>query len=207
MNDTEIILKEYDTLRTEINEKIALHNSLITFMITTVVAILAFSITENIPWLYLLPFCIIIPISMRVAYYRSVMTKISAYLSVYIENTILALNWETRNTNINNNIKGKFYDKITISHYYEGLLLSLVCYIMYSISYISTYGFHCSLIFALGLPFLLVVWESIITKRIADFNNEKNEWIKTWTSHNAHSKRKKTLKRKSNKPCIHSTGK
>ncbi len=40
MSKKENIIKEYETLRAEMLRKIELHNSLITFMITTVVALL-----------------------------------------------------------------------------------------------------------------------------------------------------------------------
>ena len=71
------LAKEYEDLRDEIKQKIELHNSLITFMITAVIAVLAFALENNNAMLYLLPFGIIIPISMRVTYYRTGMIKMS----------------------------------------------------------------------------------------------------------------------------------
>lgn len=97
MNEQENIIREYETLREEIKQKIELHNSLITFMITTVVAILAFALESNNTLLYLLPFCVIISISMRIAYYMEAIVKLSAYIIIYIEDKIEGLNWETRN--------------------------------------------------------------------------------------------------------------
>lgn len=40
MNEQDNIVKEYEELRSEIKQKTDLHNSLVTFMITTVVAVL-----------------------------------------------------------------------------------------------------------------------------------------------------------------------
>lgn len=180
MNDQENIIREYETLREEIKHKIELHNSLITFMITTTVAVLAFALESNNVQLYLLPFCIIIPLSMRVTYYRTVMTKLSAYIIVYIEDKIEGLNWETRNTLLINRDKNYLYDTLTISHYYEGIILGFVCYFLYFFNYMkcNTINFHT--IIWLVLPFLLVVWELLITIRIVTFNNEKEKWIKKW---------------------------
>ena len=47
MHKDEYIMKEYEDIRGEIKQKIELHNSLITFMITTVVAVLAFALERN----------------------------------------------------------------------------------------------------------------------------------------------------------------
>ncbi len=46
------LIKEYDNLRNEINQKIELHNSLLTFTITTTVAILTFALSQNRTILY-----------------------------------------------------------------------------------------------------------------------------------------------------------
>ena len=112
-------------------QKIELYNSLITFMITTVVALLTFALTQNEPLLYLLPFCIIIPITMRVTYYRTMMVKLSAYIIVYLENEINGLEWEKRNPQFVNSEDNQLYNNLTISHYYEGFLLGLASYGLY----------------------------------------------------------------------------
>ena len=54
--------EEYNTLRAEVLQKIELHNKLIMFAITTTVAILAFAFSQNNAYLFLLPFCVIIPV-------------------------------------------------------------------------------------------------------------------------------------------------
>lgn len=63
MNKQEIMIKEYEELRCEIEQKIGIQNSLIMFMITAVIAVLAFAVEGNNSILYLLPFGIIIPTS------------------------------------------------------------------------------------------------------------------------------------------------
>ena len=50
------IILEYESLRNEITQKIDLVNSLMTFTLTTVVAILTFALTKKNELLYLLPF-------------------------------------------------------------------------------------------------------------------------------------------------------
>lgn len=180
MTEQEIVIKEYEDLRDEIKQKIKLHNSLITFMITTVVAVLAFALEGENSLLYLLPFAIIIPISMRIAYYKKAMVKLTAYIIIFIEGKIEGLNWETRNTQLINIDRNNLYDNFTISHYFEGIILSIVCYALYFVNFLKENTMCFQTIICLTIPFLLVIWESIITRRIITFNNQKNEWIKKW---------------------------
>lgn len=84
----ENMIKEYDILRNEINQKIELHNTLLTFTITTTVAVLALALAQKSSILYLIPFCILIPMSMRIAYYRTAMAKLSAYMIVFWKKTL-----------------------------------------------------------------------------------------------------------------------
>lgn len=51
-----LILKEYEMLRSEIEQKISLHNTLLTFIITSTVAVITIAISEGITILYLFPF-------------------------------------------------------------------------------------------------------------------------------------------------------
>jgi len=180
MTEQEIIVKEYEDLRGEIKQKIELHNSLITFMITTVVAVLAFALESKNSLLYLLPFGIIIPVSMRVTYYREAMVKLSAYIIIFIEDKIEELNWETRNTQLINLDHNNLYDNFTISHYFEGIILGIICYALYFMYFIKENSMCFQTIIYLTVPFLLVIWESVITIRIITFNKRKVEWIKKW---------------------------
>lgn len=130
MSKKEIIIKEYEQLRSEIEQKIGIQNSLITFMITAVIAVLAFAVEGNNSILYLLPFGIIIPTSMRITYYRTAMARLSAYIVVYIEKNMKGLNWETRIHKFVYNGHDTFHDNVTISQHYEGMILSVMCYLL-----------------------------------------------------------------------------
>lgn len=77
MSNIENKVKEYDMIRAEIMQKIELHNNLSTITITTCVAVLSFAFFQNHAFLYLLPFCIVIPMSLRISYYLSAMAKLS----------------------------------------------------------------------------------------------------------------------------------
>lgn len=184
--DENNILKEYEDLRNEIKQKIELHNSQIIFMITTVIAILAFALESKNELLYLLPFGIIIPISMRITYYRTVMAKLSAYIIVFIEDKIEGLNWETRNRELIKSDKSSLFDKCTISHYFEGLMLSIGCCSLYIWSLIEGKIINAQKIIFLAVLLILVAWEAVITKRIITFNNEKSDWVEKWKGYREH---------------------
>ena len=186
-------IKEYEFLRTEINQKIKLHNNLLTFTITTTVAILAIAASECRIFLNLLPFAIIIPMSMRIKYYRSAMAKLSSYMIVFIEKEVDGLNWETRNSLLINNTlnRGSKKDKnIMLLKYHECMLLSFACYIIFFFEYmndiISEIATNSEInikavAFILLSPLLLVVWEFQITKQINLMDEMRQYWIVQWS--------------------------
>lgn len=182
--DKDNLVKEYDMLRSEINQKIELHNTLLTFTITTTVAVLTFALSKNMTVLYLIPFCIIIPMSMRIAYYRSAITKLAAYMIVFLERNLDEIKWETRNAMLIENVlskENKSINNITILRYYECLIMAVICYAFYVLDYIKDKDISIILIINILWPLLLIVWEILITKRINSAAKEKQEWIKKWT--------------------------
>lgn len=176
-------IKEYDTLRNEINQKIELHNTLLTFTITTTVAVLTFALSQNMTMLYLIPFCIIIPMSMRIAYYRSAMSKLSAYMIVFLEKDLDGVKWETRNAALiekHLNKEKKDINSYTVLRYYECLILAVVCYVFYVIDYLKDKEICVIVVVNILWPLLLVLWEVLVTKSINSVNEEKQKWINRW---------------------------
>ncbi len=176
------IMKEYDTLRNEINQKIELHNTLLTFTITTTVAVLTFALSQNRTILYLVPFCILIPMSMRIAYYRSAMSKLSAYMIVFLEKNLNGVNWETRNADLveehlNNK---KNINNYVVLRYFECLILAVICYVFYIIDYVKDKEINAIVVINILWPLTFVIWEILVTKRINSVDKEKQEWIKRW---------------------------
>lgn len=64
--------------------------------------------------------------------------------------------------------------------YYEGVVISLVCYTLYFYNHFREKNLSIILILQLFIPFLLVVWILFIVKHINDINNEKQAWIIEW---------------------------
>ncbi len=184
-DNNENILIEYDCIKTEIQNKIELHNNLITFTITTVVAVLAFAFSEKNPFLFLTPFCILIPMSFRITYYRLALSKLSAYAIVFLEPFLDGCEWERRNylivkQSIGN--KRKSTKKSITMHYYDLFILGLVCYLGFLYYYIPDKTFCFFTIFNILWPVILLGYEFVLTKRMNSGDKMKEEWIKYWSA-------------------------
>ena len=133
-------LEEYKMLRDEMQNCIERDNSLTTFMVTAVATILTFAISANlqVPFLFLISFCIIIPFSARIAHYKGNVARISAYTIVFLESE-MNIKYETRN--ILAKPKKTKKSKLLISmRNYIGFWLGLISYAVYVAEYINNIG-------------------------------------------------------------------
>lgn len=173
--------EEYNTLRAEVLQKIELHNKLIMFAITTTVAILAFAFSQNNAYLFLLPFCVIIPVSLRVIYYRSAMVKISAYIAAFIEPKNKNYNWETRNHKLNISINNNITKALRSNINYDCLILSISCYILFVVRFLNmTSKINFDFWIAVISPILLVIIELILSIKGNILYKTKQYWIDKW---------------------------
>lgn len=173
--------EEYNTLRAEVLQKIELHNKLIMFAITTTVAILAFAFSQNNAYLFLLPFCVIIPVSLRVIDYRSAMVKISAYIAVFIEPKNKNYNWETRNHKLNISINNNITKALRSNINYDCLILSISCYILFVVRFLNmTSKINFDFWIAVISPILLVIIELILSIKGNKLYKTKQYWIDKW---------------------------
>lgn len=173
--------EEYNTLRAEVLQKIELHNKLIMFAITTTVAILAFAFSQNNAYLFLLPFCVIIPVSLRVIYYRSAMVKISAYIAAFIEPKNKNYNWETRNHKLNISINNNITKALRSNINYDCLILSISCYILFVVRFLNmTSKINFDFWIAVISPILLVIIELILSIKGNKLYKTKQYWIDKW---------------------------
>lgn len=174
------IKDEYSHIKNEINQKIELHNSLLTFTITTTVLILSYGISEQEPLLFLVPFFIIIPMSIRIKYYKGAMSKLAAYLIVFLESEDNQFNWETRNEKLieSDSINRKYNNPLVELHSYECLILCIACYILFLIYYFNDYQFNIWSCLVALLPVILIIWEYLITKGMNEISAK--DWKYKW---------------------------
>lgn len=177
----DLILKEYNILRNEIDQQTSLHNTLTTFIITCTVAVITIAASEQIPILYLFPFCIIIPMNMRIAFYRKAMAKISGYMIVFLEPKLDGINWETRNLYFQKKYGGASTKKHKFNLWYsESLTISVVCYLLYVFSYLSGKVINFLTILYAFAPAFLLVWVCVITHRINRVDKDREEMVRIW---------------------------
>jgi hypothetical protein len=125
--DEKMLYNEYKFLRDEIHYYINLNTTLTTFSITVVAGIIALGVNNKNAFIFLLSFIIIIPLFYRIQYNKDAISRLSAYLIVFIEPKIHEINWETINAEsvetINKGNKG-VYNISRIIRYNEFTLLA-----------------------------------------------------------------------------------
>lgn len=92
--------EEYLMLREEMTWRQKVIDTLGTFTYTIFVSILGIALSTNNIELFLLPFVVILPISLKVAYHKYAITKISVYLKIFLEdvNDENSFKWENYNS-------------------------------------------------------------------------------------------------------------
>lgn len=119
---------QYETLREEIANCTRMSNEFSTFSMTALAAVLAFAFSSDNPFLFLIPFVLIIPLSSKSLYYRKNVAKISAYMIVMLEPEIEGYLWETLNERYK---EEKSHARYTMFRNYEYLFEALICMMLY----------------------------------------------------------------------------
>ena len=174
-------LEEYKMLRDEMQNCIERDNTLTTFMVTAVATILTFAISANlqVPFLFLISFCIIIPFTARIAHYKGNVARISAYIIVFLE-TEMNTKYETRNILAKPEKTKK--SKLLISmRNYIGFWLGLISYAVYVAEYINNIGIQgfWNIVFCIT-PVVLLILTIFLDKKIDSLPKERKRWIETW---------------------------
>lgn len=181
MNSQESKIEEYKMLRDEIQNCVERDNSLATFMVTAVSTILTFAISANlqVPFLFLISFCIIIPFTGRISHYKTNVARISAYIIVFLEPE-MDVKYETRNSMVKST-KSRISKVLIAMRNYVGLLLGILSYAIYLVEYSSKIGFYNwqDWIFAI-LPVFFLVLIFFMDKKIDSVPQEKAKWIENW---------------------------
>ena len=181
MDRQECKVEEYKMLREEIQNCVERDNSLATFMVTAVSTILTFAISANlqVPFLFLISFCIIIPFTGRISHYKTNVARISAYLIVFLEPE-MDVKYETRNS-IVKSAKSKISKLLVAMRNYVGLLLGILSYAIYLVEYNNKIGFSnwWDWVFAI-LPIFFLILIFFMDKKIDNVPQEKAKWIENW---------------------------
>ncbi len=181
MEEQESKLEEYKMLREEIQNCVERDNSLVTFMVTAVSTILTFAISANlqVPFLFLISFCIIIPFTGRISHYKTNVARISSYLIVFLEPE-MDIKYETRNSMVKS-AKSKISKLLVAMRNYVGLLLGILSYAIYLVEYNNKIGFFNWWDWIFGiLPVIFLILIFLMDKKIDNVQQEKAKWIENW---------------------------
>lgn len=190
-------IEEYKYLREEVIKKIELHTTILIFAITGTLMVLTIAFSEKITLLYLVPLFIIIPLTIRVGYHRCNMTKFSAYIIVFMEETkeneenTNGLKWETRNTKFMNRAP-KNKNLFVTMHYYEYIFLSILCGALYVHGCLESFTDLCLFIFQMiAVGFLELCEIGVIYYIHRSAVTYKQEYINLWREIKAEENKKK----------------
>lgn len=164
-------LEEYKILRSEIELKMQLTNTLAMAMVTAVTGciIAGFQFEHRI--FFFLCICIILPLSERIRYYKDGITRISEYMIVFLEDDA-GIRWESRNQKAQaDRLRSRFVFRDSIFLY----IASVVSWCTYS--YIKKSLFLCrNWFYIIGYVLSVIFYVCRLFK-----NKHKITWYEVWT--------------------------
>lgn len=177
--------REYNSLQKELERNVASRTTLLTFSFTTVLAILGIALSSKLvnvyPVIYLVPYFLIIPFEGRIAYYRLIHARISAYLEMVTP--------EDRSLDITGvGVPEKqtwFFNIIAVLNNYEMLLLSFATAIVFYVRYPYPSCAKLSLIewVLLCAPVIFSTFVGIISAYTFNYEKWKARYRAEWEKH------------------------
>ena len=178
--------KEYLILRDEITWRLKAIDTLGTFTYTIFISILGVALSTNIIELFLLPFVVILPISLKVANHKYSVSFISAYLNQFLEdfNDEECFKWEKFHVKYYERNPRMLKEKIIYyGSYAEYVLMCILISIIFWIKYFSqeeicftVYQIYGYILIQLTITFLV----AFITISYIDCEKFKRPIIENW---------------------------
>ncbi len=196
--DKNILFGEYKCIRDEIMSFTQLRNTLTTFTITAVIAILAAALELGNPFISLCAYLILIPVHFRVIYYGYAAMKLAAYQIVYLEPLLPEVQWETLNAKIMPGLKRSQNPTYKISkefRYHEFTFLSVGVSVVFYYMFFSQPDLVWSWYhLLLSIPLLIDLLIVLSTLHGRKTENIKAEYLELWKrlkKRNPHDPRQK----------------
>lgn len=174
--------REYNFWQATLERSVSARTSLLTFSFATVLAILGIAISSDAekvnPFLYLVPYMLIILFEGRIAYYRLIHARISAYLELVIP--------EDRHLDIlgENVPEGQtgFFNVIAILNNYEMVFLSVATAVVFYIKYLfpAQDGLSAADGLILMLPVIASALVGIIVAYTYNYGKWKRQYRREW---------------------------
>lgn len=175
------IKEEYAMLREEIMECMRDQNNLSTFISATTCTYIGvvIAIENPNPFLYLLPFIILIPASFKISKYQYRISYLASYLIVFLEGVNSFL-WETRYNVFSTDDKHQKTNICTFLETMEFTIMGVLCYVLCLLNrpfqFLEKSGFGEDVIllmkqFTMIGPLLLIV---VIAYNMINYQNYRN---------------------------------
>lgn len=176
--------KEYDKLIRRLEFFDTTRNNLLTFSFTAVLTILGVALTLKLDsistWLCLVPFCLIIPFSARIAYYRLASAHIGAFLSQF---SAQEMQFEIGAKTVTEN-GCKFYTLIAWLVNHEMVLLGVATSFVFAVKYIpniKTNSYYTY--FGLIVPVILTAIVYLISSSTYSYRKLMDHFGREWNAY------------------------
>ena len=182
--------KEYDKLIRRLEFFDTTRNNLLTFSFTAVLAILGVALTLKLDsissWFCLVPFCLIIPFSARIAYYRLSCAHINSFLRQF---SAEKMQFEIGTRTVPENLC-KFYKPIAWLVNHEMVLLGIATSCIFYLKYMPNIG-SCSYLECVSLivPVILTAIVYLISSSTYSYRKLMDQFEREW---NAYSENERT---------------
>lgn len=147
---------------------------------------MAFAVESGNLFLYIIPMMIIIPLSVRISYYRRAIVRLAAYIIVYHEKQIEELNWESRNFTLS---QTNIFDKSIFTGLFEHDCLILSFSFLQAL--FTTSSEFCKKLALTILALVVVTIQFFISFSVESTSKERNKWIDIWTIHKLQNSKNK----------------
>ena len=185
-DEREGILLEYQSIRSEILQKIELRNTLLACAYTVTTAILAIAVNvKDGAMIALLPIPLVMAVTVRMGYYRDATARLSAYLIVFVEPQS-GLHWEGRNAEVINRLheekafssRSAFFGHVNeLFRYIDLPFLCVVCLLVsYQLGQLNDSG-NCLLF---GLAAACTFSEAVVVLASRFIGKPRDKWRERW---------------------------
>lgn len=129
---------------------------------------------------------VVVPVSLRVGYYRDAIAKLSTYQVVFLEPELDGINWETRNNMVSSmyGMKNRCEKKLAkrgnwlnVTRYLDFPLICLTC--------ISVFVYRGGLdglfgMVLVSIAIVILIFEIVFTYKNNNIDTIKSDWCKRW---------------------------
>ena len=174
--------KEYEFLRSEVLQRMDRQINLITILYTAIGALLVYILPANNPLLFVIPYVVLLPLTLRMRSNLDCMSRLSSYLIVFLETEVAELNWETNNLlrgEINRKNR-KTHASIFSSTIFINCFISVMCYVFFLIALANAFSIINLIVGGTFCASFTIIISIISIKTILNEKTIKTKYIEEW---------------------------